>query len=55
MNFLSIFAKKTKTKRRDKSISTICFISDDIATLIQNLDSNKAHVNQSKIMSHGNR
>ena len=30
-------------KKADKSISTITFISDDIATLIQNLDPNKAH------------
>ena len=38
MNFPPIFGKKT-----DKSISTVTFTSDDIATLIQNLDPNKAH------------
>ena len=30
-------------KKTDKSISTVTFTSDDIATLIQNLDPNKAH------------
>ena len=30
-------------KKTDKSISTITFISDDKATLIQNLEPNKAH------------
>ena len=35
---LSNFLKKT-----DKSISAITFTSDDIATLIKNLDPNKAH------------
>ena len=30
-------------KKTDKSISTVTFTSDDIATLIQKLDSNKAH------------
>ena len=30
-------------KKTDKSISTVTFTSDDIATLIQNLDANKAH------------
>ena len=38
MNFPPIFGKKT-----DKSISTVTFTSDDIATLIENLDPNKAH------------
>ena len=37
MNFPPLFGKKT-----GKSISTVTFISDDIATLIQNLDPNKA-------------
>ena len=32
-----------KSKNTDKSISTVTFTSDDIATLIQNLDPNKAH------------
>ena len=31
-------------KKTDKSISTITFTSNDITTLIQNLDPNKAHV-----------
>ena len=30
-------------KKRDQSFSTVTFTSDDIATLIQNLDPNKAH------------
>ena len=30
-------------KKPDKSISTVTFTSDDIATLVQNLDPNKAH------------
>ena len=30
-------------EKTDKSISTVTFTSDDIATLIQNLDPNKAH------------
>ena len=30
-------------KKTDKSISTVTFTSDDIATLIENLDPNKAH------------
>ena len=30
-------------KKTDKFISTVRFTSDDIATLIQNLDTNKAH------------
>ena len=30
-------------KKTDKSISTVTFTSDDIATLIQNLDPNKDH------------
>ena len=30
-------------KKTDKSVSTVTFIKDDIATLIQNLDPNKAH------------
>ena len=30
-------------KNPDKSISTVTFTSDDIATLVQNLDPNKAH------------
>ena len=34
-----IFGKKT-----DMSVSTATFTSDDIATLIKNLDPNKAHV-----------
>ena len=38
MNFPSIFARK-----QTKSISTTTFTSDDITTLIQNLDPNKAH------------
>ena len=38
MNFPPIFGKKT-----DKSISTVTFTSDDIVTLIQNLDPNKGH------------
>ena len=38
MNFPPIFGKKT-----DKSISTVTFTSDDIVTLIQNFDPNKAH------------
>ena len=38
MNFPLIFGKKT-----DKSISTATSTSNDIATLIQNLDPNKAH------------
>ena len=38
MNFLKIFSKKT-----DTSISAITFTCDDIATLIKNLDPNKAH------------
>ena len=37
------FLKKTP-KNPDKSISAIAFIYDDIATLIKNLDPNKAHV-----------
>ena len=41
-----IFKKLTnftgKHKKTDKSISTVTFTSDDIATLIQNLDPNKA-------------
>ena len=31
-------------KKRDQSFSTVTFTSDDIATLIQNLDPNKAQV-----------
>ena len=31
-------------KKTEKSISTVTFTSDDIATLIQNLDPNKPHV-----------
>ena len=38
----------TKT---DKSISTVTFTSDDIATLIQNIDPNKAH-GQDMLSSH---
>ena len=38
MNFPPIFGKKP-----EKSISTVTFTSNDIATLIQNLDPNKAH------------
>ena len=30
-------------KKTDKSISTVTFTSDDIATLIENVDPNKAH------------
>ena len=30
-------------KKKDRSISTVTFTSDYIATLIQNLDANKAH------------
>ena len=37
MNYLQIFSKK------HKSISAITFTCDDIATLIKNLDPNKAH------------
>ena len=39
MNFPPKFGKK----KSDKSISTVTFTSDDIATLIQNLDPNTAH------------
>ena len=39
MNFLNICSKKT-----GKSISAVTFICDDIATLIKNLDPNKARV-----------
>ena len=38
MNVPSIFARKA-----DKSISTVTFTSDDIATLIQSPDPNKVH------------
>ena len=38
MNFPPIFGKKP-----EKSISTVTFTSNDIATLVQNLDPSKAH------------
>ena len=36
-------------RKTDKSISTVTSTSDDIATLIQNLDPNKTHVNHSHV------
>ena len=42
VNRLATMQKYLKTLS-NKSISTITFTSDDIATLIQNLDPNKAH------------